>query len=211
MNIQLFKKNIKGTISENKFLRNALIASLVINGAVGIGALSRDAVVTIIPPAMSEQAWLDSNAASQEYTEAWALYIADRLGNVTPTSAEMVTESIAPLLAPDIYQDVVNAINEQVNQIRQDRVVLKFEPREVLREANSQNKFFVVGRSVMQGPNGRPERTEKTYEIEIKIHNYKPVIEYVTTYSGGPKTEDVVRRETKATEAKSRMEKKNHE
>lgn len=199
------KKSISGTRSENSFLRQLACGLLVVNGALVVGLLSQDTVVTIVPPAMAEQAWVDSNAASDTYTEAWALYVANVVGNVNPQTATMIRSTLEPLLSNDIYQDVINAVEAQVAQIRQDRVVIKFEAKEVLREKQNANKFFVVGRTVMTGPNGRPVRSNTTYEVELEIRNYKPTITYLTTYSGRPKTEDVLRRDKASKEAKQRM------
>ena len=209
MNMFKLQKSIAGTRKENAFFRNVIIAMVAINAILVFATISKDTVVRITPPGMTEQGWLDSNSASDSYTEAWALYIASVVGNVKPATAGMIRQSLEPLLDADIYQDVVNAIEAQVNQIRQDRVTLVFEAKEVLREKDNPNKFFVVGRSVMTGPNGRPQRRNVTYEIEIRISNYRPVIEYISTYSGGPKTADVLRREEQSIKAKQRMEKAN--
>jgi len=205
MKISSLKKSISGTRDENKFMRIIAAGMLVVNGALVIGLLSQNPVVTIVPPAMAEQGWVDSNAASESYTEAWALYVASVVGNVNPQTATMIRSSLEPLLSNDIYQDVINAVESQVAQIRQDRVVIKFEPKEVLREKQNSNKFFVVGRTLMTGPNGKPIRSNTTYEVELEIRNYKPVITYLTTYSGRPKTEDVVRRDKASKEARQRM------
>lgn len=207
----LFKRSFEGTANENKFLRMAVMGSLVTNLLLVFIAFSKDTVVSITPPTLTENAWVSATQASEEYTEAWALYVAQTIGNVHPGTAGMIRQTLEPLLAADIYQDVVNKINEQVDQIRRDRVRLSFEPKEILREKNNDNKFFVVGRSLMQGPNGKPERANVTYEVELKVRNYKPIITYVTTYQGKPRTDDVVRREEKTQNARKRMEKANHE
>lgn len=210
MILSKLKKNIAQTRQENSFLKMLAAGLVVINGVLVVGMISQDPVNTIVPPTMTEQGWVDSNSASDEYTEAWALYVATVVGNVNPSTASMIRTTLEPLLDNSIYQEVINAVEEQVNQIRQDRVVIKFEPKEVLRERENLNKFFVVGRSVMTGPNGRPKRSNITYEIEMSIRNYKPTITFLTTYSGRPKTEDVIRREKASEDARARME-KNHE
>lgn len=209
MNLNKMRKSIAGTRMENSFLRNAVVGLLVINACLGFALISKDTVVTLVPPTLAEQAWLDSESAAEQYTESWALYIANLVGNVTPASAGMIRKSLEPLLDETIYQDVINAIEAQVSKIRQDRVVLKFEAKEVLREKDNPNKFFVTGRSIMTGPTGRPERQNVTYEVELEIQNYKPVIMNLATYGGGPKTEDVIRRDEKSSNAKQRMEKAN--
>lgn len=204
MDLKKLRNSISGTRMENSFLRKSLVGLLVINACLAVAAVSRESIVTIVPPALVERAWVDSESASETYTESWALYVASLVGNVTPASAGMIRKAIEPLLDEQIYQDVVNAIESQVAKIRQDRVVLQFEPKKVVREVKNPNNFFVTGRSVMIGPNGKPERSNVTYEVEIVIRNYQPVILNLTTYTGGPKTEDVIHREEKAAESKAR-------
>lgn len=209
MLLKNLKKSIEGTRNENGFMRKAMIGMIAINAILVVSLLNRNTLVTVVPPAMTEQGWVDSNAASDSFTNAWALYVANVVGNVTPSTAGIIRSSLEPLLDEEIYQDVINSIESQVTKIRQDRVTLKFEPKKVLREKEDSNKFYVTGRSIMTGPTGKPERTNVTYEIILEIHNYRPVIKYLTTYNGGPKTEDVIRREEKSSKAKARMEKAN--
>ncbi|WP_165678343.1 TraE/TraK family type IV conjugative transfer system protein [Metapseudomonas otitidis] len=211
MKLSIFKRNFNGTVSENKFLRVSLAGSIVVNFILAIFVGSKSTVVSVTPPTLVESAWVSASQASEEYTESWALYIANTVGNVTPGSSAMIRKTIEPLLDPGIYQDVVNKIESQVHEIRRDRVRISFEAKEILREKNNPNKFFVVGRSLMEGPNGKPERSNTTYEVDLVIRNYKPIITYLTTYEGKPRTEDVLRREEKTENARKRMEKANNE
>lgn len=211
MKLSIFKRNFNGTVSENKFLRVSLAGSIVVNFILAIFVGSKSTVVSVTPPTLVESAWVSASQASEEYTESWALYIANTVGNVTPGNSAMIRKTIEPLLDPGIYQDVVNKIESQVHEIRRDRVRISFEAKEILREKNNPNKFFVVGRSLMEGPNGKPERSNTTYEVDLVIRNYKPIITYLTTYEGKPRTEDVLRREEKTENARKRMEKANNE
>lgn len=204
MNLSFLKPNIQGTRNENSFLRLVVLAMVAINAVMMVSMLSKNVIVTVVPPTMAEQGWIDKNSASEEYTESWALYVASVLGNVNPSTGTMVRTTLEPLLAADIYQDVINALETQIGQIRQDRVVIAFEPKEVFREKTNLNKFFVIGRTTITGPTGRPKRSSTTYEIEMSIRNYKPTITYVTTYTGRPKTDDVVRRDKSLSDAKAK-------
>lgn len=209
MLIDNFKRTFRGTISENKFLRLLVVALVLINLIAIVGWLNKNTVIDMQPPNLVERAWVDESSASDEFVEGWALYIADRLGNVTPSSSKVIRKSIEPLLDTDIYQDFVNKIEAQVLQIRQDRVTLKFEAKDVLRDRNNNKKFYVTGRSYMTGPNGKPVPKNVTYEMDLKVRNYKPVLTYIDTYEGKPKTEDVIRRQEKSAQARKRMEQKN--
>ena len=211
MDFNVFKKNFKGTVNENKFLRMLLLGNMGLTIVLAVFVGTKDTVVAITPPTLTENAWVSANDASQEFTEAWALYVAKTIGNVTPKSSAMVRKTIEPLLDPSIYQDVVNKIESQVNEIKRERVVLSFEANSITRERTNPNKFFIEGRAMMEGPNGKPIRSNATYEVDLKIKNYRPVITYLDTYEGKPRTEDVLRRDEKSKDARKRMEKANNE
>lgn len=206
-----FKNTYRGTMSENAFLRKIIVALILLEVLTVIGWLRKSTVVDMQPPTLAERAWVDQDRASDSYVSAWALYIADRLGNVNPKSAEIIKATLEPLLANDIYQDVLNKIDSQVHQIRQDRVTLEFEPRQVLQDKQEPAKYFIVGKSKMTGPSGQPKQLDMTYEIELKIKNYKPVIAFLSVYEGPPRTEEVRNREAKAADTRKRLEQQRNE
>nr|WP_314561372.1 TraE/TraK family type IV conjugative transfer system protein [uncultured Pseudomonas sp.] len=206
-----FKNTYRGTMSENAFLRKIIVALILLEVLTVIGWLRKSTVVDMQPPTLAERAWVDQDRASDSYVSAWALYIADRLGNVNPKSAEIIKATLEPLLANDIYQDVLNKIDSQVHQIRQDRVTLEFEPRQVLQDKENPAKYFIVGKSKMTGPSGQPKQLDMTYEIELKIKNYKPVIAFLSVYEGAPRTEEVRNREAKAADTRKRLEQQRNE
>ncbi|EFP0184027.1 hypothetical protein HLX14_004556 [Escherichia coli] len=90
-----------------------------------------------------------------------------------------------------MYQDVIDAIEMQSRQIKNDRVSIRFEPRTVEYELNS-DKVFVYGYSYTKGASSTEERSERTYEFIIKISNYAPLLDFIDTYIGKPRTEKVL-------------------
>lgn len=206
-----FKNTYRGAMSENAFLRKVVVALILVEVLTVIGWLRKSTVVDMQPPTLAERAWVDQDRASDSYVSAWALYIADRLGNVNPKSAEIIKATLEPLLANDIYQDVLNKIDSQVHQIRQDRVTLEFEPRQVLQDKEDTFKYFIVGKSKMTGPSGQPKQLDMTYEIELKIKNYKPVIAFLSVYEGAPRTQEVRNREAKSADTRKRLEQQRNE
>lgn len=126
MKLSIFKRNFNGTVSENKFLRISLAGSIFVNFILAIFVGSKNTVVSMTPPTLVESAWVSASQASEEYTESWALYVANTVGNVTPGNSAMIRKTIEPLLDPNIYQDVVNKIESQVHEIRRDRVRISF-------------------------------------------------------------------------------------
>lgn len=128
----LFKSlsnSFDGMRGENQFLRIAVAGLVLSNLLVSCSALNKDEVVTVIPPTLTETAWVSKTQSSGEYADAWALYIAMMLGNVTPHNASVVKDALGPILDKSIYQDTMKVLDTQIHQIRQDRVTLSFELR----------------------------------------------------------------------------------
>jgi len=194
------KNSFDGMRGENKFLRLAVAGLLVANLVSSCSALKKDEIVTLVPPTLTEKTWVSKTQSESKYTEAWALYIATMLGNVTPANASIVKDAIGPILSPDIYQNTMDVLDKQIFQIRQDRVSLSFEPQKVLRDTVNENRFFITGRSVSEGPAGDKRRTNRTYEIELQIKNYKPVLSWIGTNTGDARTQDVIDQERKKAE-----------
>ncbi len=192
---KIMSNSFDGMRGENKFLRIAIVGLIVSNLFVSCSAINRDEIITVVPPTMTEKSWVSKTDSSAEYVDAWAMYIAMLLGNVSPGNAAVVKDAIGPILAPEIYQQVMEVLDKQIYSIRQDRVSLSFEPQKVLRDVENPNKFFVTGRSVTQGPTGDKRRTNRTYEFELVIRDYKPVLKWISTNIGDPRTKDVVERE----------------
>ena len=192
------QETFDGMRNDNRFMRIVIVGLLVSNVVVGCNALTKDSIVTVVPPTLTEKGWLSSNQASQEMTEAWALYIATMLGNVTPSNAEVIKNAIGPILDSSIYQEVMEVLDKQIQLIRQDRVTLSFEPAKILRDNVNRNKLYVSGVSISEGPSGAKKRTDRTYEFEIIIKNYQPRLTWIGTNSGEARTQDVIEREKAA-------------
>ena len=193
-------KSFDGMRGENKFLRLMVAGLAICVFAASCSALKKDQIITVVPPTLTEKTWVSKTQSASEYTEAWALYIGMLVGNVTPANASIVKDALGPILAPDIYQSTMDVLDKQIFQIRQDRVTLSFEPQKVLRDTVNPNRFFITGRSISQGPAGDKRRANRTYEVELTIQNYKPVLSWISTNSGDARTQDVIDRERKKDE-----------
>jgi conjugal transfer pilus assembly protein TraE len=180
-----------------------IAALLVIVFVLGSLLFRKETIVTIQPFTLTDEAWVAKDNASTGYKESWGFALAQLLGNVTPASVDFIKQRIEGLLSPAIYSDVINILEVQARQIKRDGVTMRFEPRFVEYEPES-NKVFVYGYSYTKGlSNDIEKRDERTYEFKIQVSNYLPVINYVNTYSDRPRTERVLERMRKIEERQS--------
>lgn len=188
MNMTRFLSTWQGTQASNRWLLGTVAALSLVVLMQTIALLGRDQVVVLVPPELSAEVEVSRRQADQDYVKAWGLHLASLIGNVTPGNSHFIKESIGPLLAPEIHAEVTQIIERQLEQLRRDRVTLRFEPRRVV-HVPSTDRVFVFGYSVTGAIGSTNEqRAKRTYEIGLEIDRHRPVITFLTTYQGEPRT-----------------------
>lgn len=110
MNFREYLKTWEGTQAENRFNRYCIVGLIALSTLLTIKAFTKDTIVTMQPVTLVEEAWVTQNKSSQSYQEAWGLYLAQVLGNVTPATVTFLKERLGPLLSPDIFPEVMEVI-----------------------------------------------------------------------------------------------------
>lgn len=201
MKFKSYLRTWEGAQTENKWSRVILGALVFIILLLTAKVMTKEQIITIKPFTLTEEAWVTKSSASQSYQEAWAFAFSQLVGNVTPGTVDFIKERLTPFLSPRIYTEVVDAIEIQAREIKNDRVTMRFEPRSVEHEEET-GKTFVFGYSFRQGASGKPERKERTYEYVISISNYAPSLDHITTYVGKPRTLKVLEQLKRKQEAR---------
>jgi len=158
---------------------------------LGYALVTVDRTVVLVAPDGGRADSVGQRMASRPYMEAWALYIAQTVGNVTPDTVAFIKSRIGPLLCPEVYDRAMVMLSDQVATITRDRVSISFEPRSVLFEESS-GKVFVNGLSVDHAIMGAEKHYPRTFEFELQIADYRVQVCGLTSYEGEPRTERVV-------------------
>ena len=190
------------------FLFLFLCVTIVLVGLL----MTKKTIVTVVPWTLTGEAQVMSNDASQSYKEAWAMAISMLVGNVQPANVTFVAERLKPILSPEIYHSTIDAVHANAQQLQQERISLRFEPRQIVYE-KSTDKLFVFGYSFARlGTSLETERrSERTYEMQLKISEYAPMLQYITTYTGRPLTKDVIERMEKGKQKEIERERREAE
>lgn len=179
----------QGTQAENKISRLIIAGLIGTNFVLGIYLLTKDRTVILVPPEISKEMTVSDSAASAEYLESWSWSLAMLLGNVTPDSVRTVKDLVGQVLDPVIYRDVMVALESQVEELKRDRITQTFDPRKITFERQTR-KIFVQGLGNISGPMGAPKRDQRVYEFEWRIQGHRPLLTFVTTYTGVPHTQE---------------------
>jgi conjugal transfer pilus assembly protein TraE len=179
----------RGLTLENRLHRLAVLGLIGTNLVTAVALLRADHTVVLVPPVLEGQVSVARESASQEVKEAWALFVAELLGNVSPAGAEFLERALDPLLAPSLRRSVLEVLAEQVREIQRERVSMRFTVRELLYDPAS-DTVFVTGIQTTTGPGGKPVARPRTYEVVVGFQNYRPVIRHLDVYPEEPRIGD---------------------
>ncbi len=177
----------QGTQQENRWMRALLFMLVGCNLLLVITLVGKETPVVLVPPNITDQVKISKNTADAETKKAWGLYVAQLIGNVTPGNADFVAEVIEPLLHPRIYKSVRENLAYQIESLKLERVSLSFTPRSVSYEPAS-DRVFVSGQLISAGMGDAEERSNRTYELQISIDRFRPMITFLDVYKGGVRT-----------------------
>ena len=186
MTLSDFLSTWRGLTLENRLHRLAVLGLIGTNLVIAVALLRAERTVVLVPPVLEGQVSVARAQASQEVKEAWALFVAELLGNVSPTGAEFLEKALDPLLAPSLRRPVLEVMDQQVREIQRERVSMTFQPRSISYDAAG-DRVFVTGIQTTRGPAGKPVARVRTYEMTVGFANYRPVIRHLDVYPDEPR------------------------
>ena len=188
MRLKDFLATWRGTALENRIWRIAIIV-LAVSNLVLVGLVGQvERTVVLVPPVLEGEVTIARDYASQEVEEAWGLYVAELLGNVSPQTVDVLTRVLDPLLSGGLRREVAKAIATQTEEIKRENVSMRFLPRSVTYDIATRT-VYVTGQHKTEGPAAKPVSNERTYELRVEFRNYRPVITHLAVYRGEPKTD----------------------
>jgi len=196
MKFSQFKTSLTAMDSDKKVLQVLLGVAVATIFVMAIVTMRQDQRVVIQPYTLIDEAWIEQSAASSEYMEAMGLFFANLLGNVTPANLQFIKSRLDPMLAAQVRQPVMEALEDQSTLIITEAVVITFTPRAVIYERDS-GKVFVSGRSRTEGSTGAIKDEAVTFEFGFAVDNYLPRLTSLNNYVGKPKTLEILEQREK--------------
>lgn len=202
----LFKK-YKVSLNEalhNNATKNIIIAVLLLTNFLAVwGWFSSTETIVLVPPTLDERVVVSADEASEGYKTAWALYVAQLLGNITPDNSQFVGDQVGEIFSPAAYRTMRDALLDQVQAINEDRITVRFEPQEVIYERESE-KIFVYGAFFASGPTGEPDRLGRTFEMRVQMRFGRPWVTHFTAYEEPPRTIEELERAQQQADTQAR-------
>ena len=161
--------------TEAKYSRITILVLSVLLVIMFCFVMNKNTVVTVIPYTLSSEAYITQDKASVRYKEAWGHMIASEIGNISQKNFNFLKSRLAPLVSPSIYGEFFKKLEDEIAQIKEDKIIISFAPAAVVYEPNT-DKVFVFGRSEVTNALGYKTSSVRTYEIKIRMNLYVPQI-----------------------------------
>ncbi|SEA87071.1 TraE/TraK family type IV conjugative transfer system protein [Rubrimonas cliftonensis] len=174
-------------------LFGVLVVMTVALATMGISLVRREQIVVVAPPVLDREMAIGRSSADIDYKRAWAVFVAETLGDITPANLAFMRETVERLVDASIYREVTDRLEAELDKVRRDQLSISFLPHRVLVEED-RDRVFVHGISTVRTPLGGEVRTARTFEMTIAVSNYAPRLTFLTTYAGDPRTADVLAR-----------------
>lgn len=183
MKLTEYLQTRNGALAENRFSRWALLIQSIIILVLSFSLAIKRTAVVMVPPTLEERTEIASNNASQEAQIAWGLYITGLLGNVTPTSSEFLVGHISRYLSPRMYRPVIESIEAQIKEIREEQITLSFIPT-IARYDDKKGSVMITGQLVIRAVRGQEKRETRTYEMRFITRNYVVLLDELNITEG---------------------------
>lgn len=154
-----------------------------------VSVVNDSETVVIQPPNMTEEAEIAVEDANRGFKKSYGLHVANLLGNVQPGSAEFLLATSQHLFHPKVYQQLREKLVEQVQVIENEDLSTHFMPSSITYWEDTE-RVVIHGKRVTQGRGESPSSEDVTYELEVEIDNYLPMVTYIDIYDGSPKRDD---------------------
>lgn len=183
MKLSHYLKTREGALKENVISR-AVIATLVISNLVlALAMTSQKTTIVMVPPTLESSSQVGASDSGKETQVAWGMYLAGMLGNVTPRTAPYLKQNVSRHLSPNLYSQIVEAIDQQAEEIAKEQITLSFSPT-IGRYDAELDRVIVTGELTIRGLRGAEKRELRTYEMKFVTRNYNVMLDALRIMQG---------------------------
>lgn len=186
MNARTIEGGLLALKADNRFLHFVLALLVVVVMLLSVALVTRSERVVVVPAGATERMTLERASADRATLAQWGIYVALLLGNVSPTNADQLAGALEPMATSSAYQPLMRAIASQAADIKADGLSVSF-AYDQFEVAPETGKVWVTGSAETRNARGETQRSVRTYEMTFKVVGYRPMVDGILVYEGGPR------------------------
>jgi len=202
-----YLKDVLAVLKKKVWLNRISVVSIAITCTVlSLQAITNKTTVTAIPWTLQYTTRITENSADVSYQIAWGLALAMMFGNCNYGIVDTIEPRIRPLLPKKSTEATIKALRQQAEQFKESKITVRYEIENYTAE---DGKVFVEGSYYIKAPGVAERKHLRTYEFEIRMQDYQPQIQYMTTYEDHAHTKTYLKQMEKLREQREREEREN--
>lgn len=188
MDAELAQKSHEKLSADNNFCRKTSYVFGAIALICALGWYSKDQIVVVDPPQAIGQYKISETKASVTYKVAWAMSMANLVGNMSPTEAPYIINQLSYMFSPGIENQTRKSLYAYIELLKKKKVETQFTSKEIYYDPETDQVFVYGDMRLKSLVNKSPTNIKYTFVSKVSISSYKPAIQRFDFYEGKPKT-----------------------
>lgn len=179
-------KNYNGALATSSKLGTICILQTLVILMLVQHVANRPITQVVTPPNFTEEISMKGGIASESYQTAWAMFVADQIGNINAQRAEFTKGVIRRMIPAAHWTEVDSLMTQQLHRLKLKKIEERFISNGVTYDPRSSLVWITGEKETTNVRTGQPSSELWTFEIKIIAENGSPQIVHLQQYPGKP-------------------------
>mgnify|MGYP000259441818 CR=1 FL=1 len=166
-----------------------IVLALAISNLYLITIVSNKQITQIVvPPTFTEEISMRGNEVSESFQTAWAIFVAEKIGNINSARMGLTTRVIQRMIPANSWEDVHKQMQQQLSRLTIRKIEERFAPTDVNIDPKTKIVWVTGEKETKSIRTGQETSELWTFELKIVSVNGYPKIVHLMQYAGTPNT-----------------------
>ncbi|KJG37627.1 hypothetical protein UA32_11700 [Photobacterium angustum] len=140
----------------------------------------------VTPPTFTQEISMQGDLVSESYQTAWAMFIADQIGNINAQRADFTKRVIRKMIPARYWREVDTLMTQQLHRLKLKKIEERFVSTAVSYDPRSSLVWVTGEKETTKVRTGKKVSELWTFELKIGAKNGAPQILHLKQYAGKP-------------------------
>lgn len=196
--IEKIRNKVTERLPQLKRYNTAINTSVILSGAclalslanvMLVSEVSKRLITQIVtPPNFVEEISMRGNQVSESYQTSWGVFVAEKIGNISPSRMELTTQVIRKMIPEQAWEVVQKEMKQQLARLNIRKIEEKFGATDVSFDPKTKVVWVTGEKETTSIRTGKTTSELWTFEVKIVAENGFPKIVHLQQYAGSPNT-----------------------
>lgn len=179
-------KTYNGALNTSSKLAVVTIFQAITIFVLVVHVSNRPITQIVTPPTFTEEISMKGDLVSESYQTAWAMFIADQIGNINSQRADFTKGVIRKMIPARYWSEVDTLMTQQMHRLKLKKIEERFVSTAVSYDPRSKLIWVSGEKETTKIRSGKKISELWTFELKIGSKNGAPQILHLKQYAGKP-------------------------